>query len=169
MVTPCIFYKHTHKRAGVQACGRAGVQACGRASVDKNEFKRGVISVRAWSIKRAGVEWQSYKARLLYIVRMWVYCMQTYTVHAYACTLMEKYFIYVLYSYSKIVESIDAYYEKERKLFIFLHVCVMKCSLDLIHLFKSNKQPECISCNLAININIYICYTLILKRGLTAS
>ena len=43
-------------RAGVRACGRAGVRACGRASVDKNEFKRGVISVRAWSFKRAGVE-----------------------------------------------------------------------------------------------------------------
>ena len=53
-------YIHTY------ACGRAGVQACGRASVDKNEFKRGVISVRSWSVKRAGVEWQSYKARLLY-------------------------------------------------------------------------------------------------------
>ena len=43
------------------------MQACGRASVDKIEFKRGVISVRAWSVKRAGVEWQSYKARLLYV------------------------------------------------------------------------------------------------------
>ena len=66
-------YIHTHisvracRRAGVRACRRAGVQACGRASVDKNEFKRGVISVRAWSVKRAGVEWQSYKARLLYM------------------------------------------------------------------------------------------------------
>ena len=50
----------------MRACERAGVQACGRASVDKNELKRGVISVRAWSVKRAGVEWQSYKARLLY-------------------------------------------------------------------------------------------------------
>ena len=58
MVMPCILYIHIHKRAGVRACGRA--------SVDKNEFKRGVISVRAWSVKRAGVEWQSYKARLLY-------------------------------------------------------------------------------------------------------
>ena len=53
-------------RAGVRACERAGVRACGRAGVDKNEFKRRVISVRAWSVKRAGVEWQSYKARLLY-------------------------------------------------------------------------------------------------------
>ena len=69
----------------MRACGRAhdmilawtnfdlivgclSVRACGRAGVDKNEFKRGVISVRAWSIKRAGVEWQSYKARLLYNV-----------------------------------------------------------------------------------------------------
>ena len=26
------------------------------------------ISVRVWSVKRVGVEWQSYKARLLYIV-----------------------------------------------------------------------------------------------------
>ena len=65
MVMPCILYIHSHKRTGLQACGRAGFQACGRASVDKNEFKRGVISVRAWSIKRAGMEWQSYKARLL--------------------------------------------------------------------------------------------------------
>ena len=46
---------HTHKRVGVRACGRA--------SVDK--FKRGVITVLAWSVKRSGVEWQSYKARLL--------------------------------------------------------------------------------------------------------
>ena len=60
-------YTHTHKRAGVRACGRASVRACGRASVDENEFKCGVISVRAWSVKRAGVEWQSYKARLLYM------------------------------------------------------------------------------------------------------
>ena len=63
---PCILYIHTH--ASVRACGRAGVRARRRASVDKNEFKRGVISVRALSIKRAGVEWQSYKARLLYIL-----------------------------------------------------------------------------------------------------
>ena len=56
---------YTH--ISVRACERAGVQACGRASVDKNEFERGVISVRAWSVKRAGVEWQSYKARLLYV------------------------------------------------------------------------------------------------------
>ena len=55
---PCILYIYTHKRAGLQACGRA--------KVDKIEFKRGVISVRACSVKRAGVEWQSYKARLLY-------------------------------------------------------------------------------------------------------
>ena len=67
---PCILYIHTHKRAGVRACERAGVQACGRASVDKIEFKRGVISVRAWSVKRVGVEWQSYKApfTVLYFV-----------------------------------------------------------------------------------------------------
>ena len=57
----------------MRACERASVQACGRASVDKNEFKRGVISVRAWSVKRAGVEWQSYKARLLYINAFLVY------------------------------------------------------------------------------------------------
>ena len=59
MVLLGILYKHIHKRAGVRACGRA--------SMDKNEFKRGVISVRAWSVKRAGVEWQSYIARLLYM------------------------------------------------------------------------------------------------------
>ena len=57
-------YVHT------QACRRAGMRACGRAIVDKNEFKRGVISVRAWSFKRAGLEWQSYKARLLYNYRL---------------------------------------------------------------------------------------------------
>ena len=26
----CILYIHTHKRAGVRACGRAGVRACER-------------------------------------------------------------------------------------------------------------------------------------------
>ena len=50
----------------MRACDRAGVHACGRASVDIIGFNRGVISVRAWSVKRAGVERQSYKARLLY-------------------------------------------------------------------------------------------------------
>ena len=52
MVLLGILYINIHKRAGVRACGRA--------SMDKHEFKRGVISVRAWSVKRAGVEWQSY-------------------------------------------------------------------------------------------------------------
>ena len=53
------------QRAGVRACGRAGVRACGRAGVRKIEFKRGVLSVRAWSVKRAGVESSTYKLRLL--------------------------------------------------------------------------------------------------------
>ena len=38
--------------------------------MDKNELKRGVISVRARSVKHAGVEWQIYKARLLYTVTL---------------------------------------------------------------------------------------------------
>ena len=51
----------------MRACERAGVQACERAGVRKIEFKRGEISVRAWSVKRAGVESSTYKPRLLYI------------------------------------------------------------------------------------------------------
>ena len=45
MVMLCIPYLHTHTSAAVRACRHAGV--------DKNEFKHGVISVRAWSAKRA--------------------------------------------------------------------------------------------------------------------
>ena len=51
----------------VRACERAGVQACERAGVRKIEFKRGLLSVRAWSVKRAGVRLSTYKPRLLYI------------------------------------------------------------------------------------------------------
>ena len=58
------------KRAGVQACGRAGVRACRRAGVRKIEFKRGVLSVRTWSVKRAGVESSTYKPRLPYLPKL---------------------------------------------------------------------------------------------------
>ena len=63
MVMASTFYIHTYKRAGVQACGRAGVQACERRQkrIEAWSNKR----ERAWSIQRAGLEWQSYKARLL--------------------------------------------------------------------------------------------------------
>ena len=57
------------KRTGVRACKRTDMQIYGRAGVDmrKNEFKRGVLSVRVWSIKRAGVQLSTYK----------VYCMSS--------------------------------------------------------------------------------------------
>ena len=44
-----------YTRLSVQACERAGAHACRRASVDKIEFKRGVIGVLALSVKRAGM------------------------------------------------------------------------------------------------------------------
>ena len=55
---------YTQKYLNVWACERADIRTCTRG---QNELKRGVICVRAWSVKRAGMEWQSYKALLLYV------------------------------------------------------------------------------------------------------
>ena len=46
------------------------MRACERSGVRKIEFKRGLLSVRVWSVKRAGVQLSTYKPHLLYVSKI---------------------------------------------------------------------------------------------------